>query len=61
MRFAMKYKEELIQLILDKEKLSSILDRASEILEIFNQSNDVELIKQELTKPEHYAYFKASG
>ncbi len=57
----MKYKEELIQLILDKEKLSSILNKASAILEIFSQSNDVESIKQELTKSDHYAILKQTA
>jgi hypothetical protein len=54
----MKYNKELIQIILDKEKLSSILNKASEILDIFNQSNELEPIKIELTKPEHYSILR---
>ncbi|MBA3537120.1 MAG: hypothetical protein H0T84_11005, partial [Tatlockia sp.] len=57
----MKYKEELNQLILDKEKLGSILNKASDILDVLNQSDDLELIKEELTKPEHYSCLRQAA
>ncbi|MBA2650728.1 MAG: hypothetical protein H0U73_00450 [Tatlockia sp.] len=57
----MRYKEELIQLILDNEKLGSILNQASEILNIINQSDSVDLIKLELKNPENYAILKQSA
>ncbi|MBA2656568.1 MAG: hypothetical protein H0U70_06225 [Tatlockia sp.] len=54
----MKLKQELTNLILDNEKLTAFLDKTVKIMDVFNQSNDPTLIKQELTKPEHYSLLK---
>lgn len=50
----MKYNEQLISLILNTEQLAELLNKASEILDIINQSNDLDIIQQQLLNPQHY-------
>ncbi|MBA2711355.1 MAG: hypothetical protein H0U57_12285 [Tatlockia sp.] len=56
----MKLKKELTlkNLILDTENLAQFINKAASHIDVINQSNDLELIKQELKEPENYAILK---
>lgn len=57
----MKFKKELNSLILDTDSLSILIDKAAEIIDLINQSDDFDLIKNHLKETENYAILQQAA